>query len=106
MNLTVQIVTVAFWLCVVALFGWIGLYVWNSALVVERLGEESVWLLNALLVGLIALTSGLLLALYRYIDTFVDPERGKTVAEVFYAMALFFALFFGLYSIFGGRLYG
>ncbi|HZC01281.1 MAG TPA: hypothetical protein VE844_07950 [Gammaproteobacteria bacterium] len=106
MRVAVFVLTVVFWLSFVVLVGWVTLYAWNDALIVDQLGEKGARFLNTVLFGVVALSSGLLVAYYRLTNIFIDPERYWTGAEVFYALVLFASLFFGLYSFLGWYFYG
>lgn len=58
-------------------------------------------LVHLIILGAVALISGLLVLLERSAETFVDPERQWTLSETLYAMVLFASLFFGIYAFFG-----
>ncbi len=77
----------------------------DHTFIVGRLGERGSLLGFTLLLGALALTSGLLVAYHRLTNTFIDRDAYWTGAEVGYALALFVSLFFGLYSFLGWYFY-
>ena len=100
-KLAVLVLTVSFWLSVVALVGYLTAYTVDPAFIVGGLGERDSRLGLTLVLGAVALTSGLLIAYHRLSSTFVDRDAYWSAAEVAYAVMLFMALFFGLYSLLG-----
>lgn len=106
MKLAVLVLTILFWLSVVASAGYLTAYTVDPDLIVGGLGERGSRLGLTLLLGAVALTAGLLVAYHRLTNTFVDPDAYWTAAEVSYAVMLFMALFFGLYSFLGWYFYG
>lgn len=106
MKLAVLVLTVLFWPSVVALGGYLTVHTVDPAFIVGGLGERGSRLGLTLLLGAVALTSGLLVAYHRLTSTFVDPDAYWTAAEVSYAVVLLMALFFGLYSFLGWYFYG
>jgi hypothetical protein len=93
--------TVAFWVTVAVLVGWVSLNALDSEPILSRLGQRGARAVDTLMWGAVALTSGLLVLYHRLVSTFVDPDRYQSASETFYAIALFFSLFFGAYSFFG-----
>jgi hypothetical protein len=73
----------------------------GSDLVVGGLGKGGSRLGLTLLLGAVALTSGLLVAYHRLTSAFADRDSRWSAAEAGYALVLFMALFFGLYSSLG-----
>lgn len=97
----VLVLIVLFWLAFVAVAGWLAVYAVDHAFIVGRLGERGSRPGFTLLLGALALTSGLLVAYYKLTNMFIDRDAYWTAAEVSYAVVLFIALFFGLYSFLG-----
>jgi hypothetical protein len=92
---------VAFWVTVAVLIGWVSLNALDSEPILSRLGQRGARAVDTLIWGAVALTSGLLVLYHRLMSTFVDPDRYQSASETFYALVLFFSLFFGAYSFFG-----
>ena len=101
MKAAVLVLTILFWLSLLAAAGWVTVNAVDYAFVVGSLGERGSRLIYMLLFGALALTSGLLVAYYRLTSIFVDRDAYWSGAEVFYAGVLFMALFFGLYGFLG-----
>ena len=70
-------------------------------LVFSVLGQRGVGLVHLIILGSLALTSGLLVLLERRASTFDDPYYQWTLSETLYALVLFGSLFFGVYAFFG-----
>ena len=101
MKTAVLVLTILFWLSLVAAVRWVTVNAVVYDIVVGSLGEREARLGYTLLFGALALTSGLLVAFHRLTNIFVDRDAYWTGSEVFYAVALFMALFFGLYGFLG-----
>jgi hypothetical protein len=97
-KVAVLVLTALFWLSFVAVAGWLTVYAVDHAFIVGRLGERGSRLGFTLLLGALALASGLLVAYHRLTNMFIDRDAYRPGAEVGYALALFVSLFFGLYS--------
>ena len=80
---------------------WLVLATTAYELVFSALGQSGVGLVHLLILGTLALSSGLLVLLERRANTFNDPEHEWTLAETLYALVLFGSLFFGIYVFFG-----
>lgn len=104
--MVILVLTISFWVSVAALAGWLTVYTVGPGLIVGGLGERGARLVLTLLLGAVALTSGLLVAYHRLTSAFVDRDSYWSAAEVGYAVMLFMALFFGLYSFLGWYFYG
>ena len=98
----VRILTLVFWLVFAVTAGWMGLSAWNYDLVAELFGEGGSRLVTTILLGVLVLTSGVLLLYYRRSAGDEDYWSGL---ELVYALALFVALFYGVYSFFGWLFY-
>ncbi len=92
---------VLFWFSLVAEVAWLVLATTASGLVFSALGQRGASLVHVLILGVLALSSGLLVLLERRANTFADPEREWTLSETVYALVLFGSLFFGIYAFFG-----
>jgi hypothetical protein len=92
---------VLFWCSLVAEVAWLVLATTASGFVFSALGQKGAGLVHVLILGALALSSGLLVLLERRANTFGDPEREWTLSETMYALVLFGSLFFGIYAFFG-----
>ena len=92
---------VLFWFSLAAEVAWLVLATTASGLVFSALGQRGAGLVHVLILGALALSSGLLVLLERRANTFVDPEREWTLSETMYVLVLFGSLFFGIYAFFG-----
>lgn len=90
-----------FWCALTAEVGWLVLASTAYDLVFSALGQGGFGLVHLLILGALALSSGLLAALERRADAFNEPEHQWTLAETLYATVLFVSLFFGVYAFFG-----
>ena len=95
--LTLQIF---FFLVLVAEISWIGISVTASGFLSSLFDQRERGLIHLLLLGSLALSSGLLLLGERSSNTFNEPEHQWTLAETLYVLALFASLFFGVYAFF------
>ena len=80
---------------------WLVLATTAYGLVFSALGQSGLGLVHLLILGTLALSSGLLVLLESGTNTFNDPEHEWTLAETLYALVLFGSLFFGIYVFFG-----
>ena len=80
---------------------WLVLSTTAAGFVFSALGQREAGLVHVLILGALALSSGLLVLLERRTNTFADPEREWTLSESMYALVLFGSLFFGIYAFFG-----
>lgn len=101
MRLAVRTLTAAFWVSLATPGAWISASAPGAESIVGGLGEGATRAVDTLLYAVLALTSGLLVLYHRITTASVDPDRYQTLSETFYAFALFFALFFGIYSSLG-----
>ena len=99
-----RLMTVAFWVSLAVVVGWIATNAWDDDLVVGQLGQKGARAVDTLLYGAVALTSGALVLYHRLTSIFIDPDY-KSDAEIFYDLALFFSLIFGIYSFLGWYYY-
>ena len=92
---------VLFWCALTAEFAWLVLGAWAWQTLLSALGQKGAALVHLLILGTLAVSSSLLVAYERRVNTFNEPEREWTLAETLYAVVLFCSLFFGIYAIFG-----
>ena len=90
-----------FWCALAAEVGWLIFASTAYDLVFSALGQSGFGLVHLLVLGALALSSGLLVALERRANTFNEPEHQWTLAETLHATVLFVSLFFGFYAFFG-----
>ena len=105
MRLVIRKLTAVFWVTLAVLVGWITLNALDDGPILERLGQKGVRAVDTLLWGAVALASGPLVLYHRLTSAFIDPDRHQSPSEAFYALALFFSLFFGIYSFLGWYYY-
>jgi hypothetical protein len=98
----VRLLTIVFWITVAITVGWVAVSAWDYEFVRGLLGEEGARLATTLLMGALALLSGLLVLHHR---RSAGDEDYWTGAELVYALALFLSLFYGVYSFFGWFFY-
>ena len=80
---------------------WLVVTGWDYGMVVGVVGERGARLINTLLLGVLALTSGVLLLYHKRTNPYAEPAEQWTMAEIIYALVLFAALFLGVYSAAG-----
>ena len=80
---------------------WLVLAASAGGLVASVLDRRDQGLVHLLVLGALALSSGLLVVLERRASPDDEPEREWTLAETLYALVLFGSLFFGVYAFFG-----
>ena len=97
----VRALAAVFWAVFFATVGWVTLSNWDYGFAVGLFGEKGSRLATTLLLGALALTSGLLVLRHRQ----GDDDHYWTGAELVYALVLFAALFSGIYSFFGWFFY-
>lgn len=90
-----------FWCALAAEVAWLVLATAAGETVSSLLGAGDQGLVHLLILGTLALSSGLLVLLERRANTFNDPEHQWTLSETVYAIVLFGSLFFGAYAFFG-----
>ncbi len=90
-----------FWCALAAEVAWLVLATTAYERLFSVLGQKDFGLVHLLILGALALSSGLLVVLEKRANTFNDPEREWTLAETLYLMVLFASLFFGTYAFFG-----
>lgn len=98
----VRALTAAFWVVLAATVGWMVLSVQDYGLVAGPLGEKGSRLVTTLLMGALAFAAGHLLLHHRRSAGDEDYWSGW---ELVYALALFLALLYGVYSFFGWFFY-
>ncbi len=99
----IRILTAVFWITAVAAVCWVAALAWDYDLVAAAFGEKGSRLATTVLMGVLALSSGLLVLYHRGDDD--DGDHYWTVAELFYAVFLFLSLFYGVYGFFGWFFY-
>ena len=90
-----------FWCALVAEVAWIILGIAAQGAVSSVLDQKGEGLVQLLILGALALSSGLLVLAERRTNSFNDPEHQWTLSETLYALVLFVSLFFGIYAFFG-----
>ncbi len=101
----IRALTAVFWITAVAAVCWVAALAWNYELVAAAAsGEKGSRLVTTVLMGALALLSGLL-TLYHRGDDDDGDDHYWTVAELIYAVFLFLSLFYGVYSFFGWFFY-
>lgn len=90
-----------FWCALAAEVAWLTISALAGEALSSVLGGKSQGLAHLLILSALALSSGLLVALERRINTFNEPEHQWTLAETLYATVLFGSLFFGIYAFLG-----
>jgi len=90
-----------FWLALAAEVAWLIVSSSAGEALSSVLGGRGQGLVHLLILGALALSSGVLLALERRANTFNEPEHQWTLTETLYALVLFVSLFFGIYAFFG-----
>ena len=90
-----------FWFGLAAEVAWLFLATTVYEFVFFVLGQRGFGLVHLLILGALALSSGLLVLLERRANTFNEPEHQWTLPETLYATVLFGSLFFGIYAFFG-----
>lgn len=92
---------VLFWCSLAAEVGWLALSTSAWEAVTSVLGVKGLGIVHLLILGALALFSGLLVTLERRANTATEPERQWTSSELLYALVLFFSLFIGIWTILG-----
>jgi hypothetical protein len=90
-----------FWCALAAEVAWLVLAASAGGLVASVLDRSAQGLVHLLVLGALAVSSGLLVLLERRASPYNEPDREWTLAETLYALALFGSLFFGVYAFFG-----
>ena len=90
-----------FWCAFTAEVAWLVLATTAYDRLFSVLGQKNFGFVHLLILGALALSSGLLVMLEKRANAFNDPEHEWSLAETLYAMVLFASLFFGIYAFFG-----
>jgi hypothetical protein len=90
-----------FWFALAAEVAWLIFATAAEGVVSSVFDRKGEGLVHLLILGALALFSGLLVLAERCTNTFNEPERQWTLAETLYAVVLFCSLFFGIYAFFG-----
>ena len=98
----VRALTVAFRVAAVLTVCWVAVFSWNYDLASGPFGERGSRLATTLLMGAVAVLSGLLVLHHRRARGGKEYWSG---AELVYALALFVSMFYGVYSFFGWFFY-
>ena len=100
----IRALTAVFWATAAATVCWVAALAWDYELVAAvASGEKGSRLVTTVLMGALALLSGLLTLYHRGDDE--DGDHYWTVPELFYALFLFLSLFYGVYSFLGWLFY-
>ena len=91
---------VFFFLALAGEIAWIAVSVVAGEFLSSLFDPRERGLINLLLLGALALFSGLLVLSERLANPFNEPEHQWTLAETLYAIVLFISLFFGMYALF------
>ena len=92
---------VLFWCSLGAEVAWLTLSASAWEAVTSVLGVKGLGLVHLIILGALALFSGLLVVLERRANTATEPERQWTPSELLYALMLFFSLFIGIWTFLG-----
>lgn len=95
------VLKVVFWCALAAEVAWIAFATTAYDLVFSVLEQRGMGLVHLLILGALALSSGLLVLIERRANIFIDPERYWTLSETLCLTVLFVSLFFGIYAFFG-----
>ena len=98
----VRALTIVFWVTLVLTACWVAVSSWNYGFASGLFGEKGSRLATTLLLGTVAVLSGLLVLHHRRAG---GDEEYWTGAELVYALALFASLFYGIYSFLGWFFY-
>ena len=98
---SIRALTVALWVTAILAVGWVADSSWDYDLVSGLFGEKGARMATTLLMGATAALSGLLVLHHRR----AGGGEYWTEAELVYALVLFLALFYGVYSFFGWFFY-
>lgn len=89
-----------FFLALAAEVAWVGVSVTADGFLSGLFDQRERGLIHLLLLGSLALSTGLLVLSERLSNPFNEPDRQWTMAETLYAIVLFISLFFGIYAFF------